>query len=268
MPTAWDWIRMLPATARPGGQKVSTRIGRRKVREKGIGLMVETNSSGTRTLDAASRAAVLAAASEPLPRMDAEQKEMGGPSPALNVGPGAWRVARDVAMAMLVFQLVHFVEHVAQLGYWAMHTSSAPWLTPWATAGRELLVIDGTHASGNELLHLVGNLIFLVGILALVGLVFRARQSTGEIPFLKPALLLQGAHVIEHVLLTGTYLAIGEAIGFTTLFGLADGAFGSGLRVWAHFLLNLVATYFVLRALLEMKRRGLLAIDGHLEGAA
>jgi hypothetical protein len=94
----------------------------------------------------------------------------------------------------------------------------------------------------------------------------RPRQSTGEIPFLKPALLLQGAHVIEHVLLTGTYLAIGEPIGFTTLFGLGDGAFGSGLRVWAHFLLNLVATYFAVRAVLEMRRRGLLAIDGHLEG--
>jgi hypothetical protein len=66
--------------------------------------------------------------------------------------------------------------------------------------------------------------------------------------------------------LTGTYLASGEAIGFTTVFGLADGAFGSTLRVWAHFLLNLVATYFALRAVLEMRRSGLLAIDGHLKG--
>jgi hypothetical protein len=197
--------------------------------------------------------------------MDAEQKEMG-PPPALNMGPGAWRVVRDVATAALVFQLVHFIEHVAQLGYWAMHTSSAPWLTPWAMAGRELLVVDGTPASGNELLHLVGNLIFLAGVLALAGLVPRARRWTGEIPFLKPAILLQGAHVIEHVLLTGTYLASGEAIGFTTVFGLADGAFGSTLRVWAHFLLNLVATYFALRAVLEMRRSGLLAIDGHLKG--
>ena len=199
------------------------------------------------------------------PSPHGRRAEGNGPI-ALNMGPGAWRVVRDVAIAALVFQLVHLIEHVAQLGYWAMHTSSAPWLTPWAIAGRELLVVDGTPASGNELLHLVGNLIFLAGVLALVGLVFRERQSTSEIPFLKPAFLLQGAHVIEHVLLTGTYLAIGEAIGFTALFGLVDGAFGSGLRVWAHFLLNLVATCFALRAVLEMRRRGLLAIDGHLEG--
>lgn len=238
------------------------------MREKGVELIVETNSSGEQTLNIGSSAAVLVAASEPLARMDAEQNEMGSPSPALSMGPRAWRMVRDVAIAALVFQLVHFVEHVAQLSYWAMHTSSAPWLTPWAIAGRELLVVDGTPASGNELLHLVGNLIFLAGVLALVGLVFSARQSPGEIPFLKPALLLQGAHVIEHVLLTGTYLAIGDAVGFTTLFGLADGAFGSGLRVWAHFLLNLVATYFVSRAVLEMKRRGLLAMDSLLEGAA
>jgi hypothetical protein len=70
----------------------------------------------------------------------------------------------------VVFQLVHFIEPVARLGYWAMHTSSAPWLTPWSMAGRELLVVDSTPASGNELLHLVGNLILLAGVLAFGGL--------------------------------------------------------------------------------------------------
>lgn len=183
-------------------------------------------------------------------------------TPALRLRPGAWRMVRDLAVATLVFQVVHFIEHLAQLGYWMMHPSSAPWLTPWAMAGRDMLVVDGTPASGNELLHLVGNLIFLAGLIALVILVWRVGRSIGEVPFLKPALWLEGIHVIEHVLLTGTYLAGGKAIGFTTLFGLASGPFGSGLRVWAHFLLNLVGTYFAVRAMLGMKRRGLLTIAG------
>lgn len=182
--------------------------------------------------------------------------------PTLRLRPGAWRVIRDIAVAALIFQVVHFVEHVAQLGYWMTHPTEAPWLTPWAMAGRDLLVVDGTPASGNELLHLVGNLIFLAGLVALIALVWRLGQSIGEVPFLKPALWLQGIHVLEHVLLTGTYLAAGKAIGFTTLFGLAQGPFGSGLRVWAHFLLNLVGTYFAVRAVLEMRRRGLLTISG------
>lgn len=171
-------------------------------------------------------------------------------------------MVRDVAIAALVFQVVHFIEHVAQLGYWMSHPAAAPWLTPWAIAGRDALIVDGTPASGNELLHLLGNLIFLVGVFALVALVWRVGQSIGEVPFLKPGLWLQGIHVIEHVVLTGTYLAMGKAAGFTTLFGLAEGAFGSGLRVWAHFLLNLVGTYFVVRAVLDMRRRGLLTIPG------
>lgn len=188
-------------------------------------------------------------------------------SSALRVRPGAWRLVRDVAIAALVFQVVHFIEHLAQLGYWTSHPASAPWLTPWAIAGRDALIVDGTPASGNELLHLLGNLIFLVGLFALVALVWRMGQSVGEVPFLKPALWLQGIHVIEHVLLTGTYLAVGKAIGFTTLFGLAAGPFGSGLRVWAHFLLNLVGTYFAVRAVLDMGRRGLLNVHGEARGS-
>lgn len=183
------------------------------------------------------------------------------------LSPRVWRIVRDIAVAALVFQVVHFIEHVAQLGFWAAHPATAPWLTPWAVAGRDLLIVDGTPASGNELLHLIGNLIFLVGIFALVALARSRARSAGEIPYLRAALLLQGAHVVEHLLLTGTYLAFGSAIGFTTLFGLADGAFGSGLRVWAHFLLNLVGTYLATRAALEMGKRALLTLDGEVRSS-
>lgn len=176
---------------------------------------------------------------------------------ALKMRPGAWRVVRDIAVFALVFQVVHFVEHVAQLGYWISHPTEAPWLTPWAITGRNWLIVDGTPASGNELLHLVGNLIFLVGLVALV--VLAGRGARGEkIPFLRAAFWVQTAHVFEHLLLTGTYLAFGTAAGATTLFGAAQGPFGAGLRVWTHFLLNLVGTYLAVRALVEMQKRGLL----------
>lgn len=173
------------------------------------------------------------------------------------LGPRALRIVRDLAVFGLVFQVVHFIEHFAQLGYWMTHPTEAPWLTPWAITGRNWLIVDGTPASGNELLHLAGNLIFLGGLVALV--VLAGRGARGEkIPFLSAAFWVQTAHVAEHLLLTGTYLAFGTAAGVTTLFGAASGAFGAGLRVWAHFLLNLVGTYLAIRAVAEMQKRGLL----------
>lgn len=76
--------------------------------------------------------------------------------------------------------------------------------------------------------------------------------------YLREAMVLQGIHMAEHVLLTLSYFTLGWAIGFTTLFGAAHGAFGSGLRIWAHFLLNLGGTYYVLRPTWETHGLGLI----------
>ena len=51
----------------------------------------------------------------------------------------------------LAFQAAHLLEHAAQLAYWFMNPTHAPWLTPWAESGQNLLVVDGTAASGSEL---------------------------------------------------------------------------------------------------------------------
>lgn len=57
------------------------------------------------------------------------------------LGTRASQVIRHLTIAALVFQFVHFVEHIAQLSYWFLRPAAPPWLTPWAEtgAGAELL---------------------------------------------------------------------------------------------------------------------------------
>lgn len=165
---------------------------------------------------------------------------------------GLLRAVQYAAVGGLAFQVVHLIEHVAQTAYWAAHPTEAPWLTPWATAGRDMLVVDGKVPTGNELLHLIGNVIFLA---ALVGMLHVARtvgRPATAYPHLGKALWLQGIHVAEHILLTATTLTLGKAMGFSTVFGFASGAWGSSYRVWFHCILNAIATYYALRAMREM----------------
>lgn len=161
-----------------------------------------------------------------------------------------------LAVGALAFQMVHLIEHVAQLGYWIARPLEAPWLTPWAVEGRDALAAGGNLALGNELLHLVGNLIFLGGLLALV-LYSRRREQETPSP-LRIAMVVQGIHVAEHVVLTVTTVVWGKAAGLSTFFGLVDGPVMTSYRVWFHFLINLVATWFAARAVMVFYSRGLL----------
>lgn len=154
----------------------------------------------------------------------------------------------------MAFQVVHLIEHAAQLGHWLGNPTEPPWLTPWAMAGRDALAVGGTAAAGSEVLHLVGNLIFLVALLAMAAVAPRAGSRSHQ--DLDRAVYLQGFHVVEHLLLTISFLIWGRSLGVTTLFGVATGVFGSSLRVWAHFLLNLVATYYAGRAGWALYRHG------------
>lgn len=161
-----------------------------------------------------------------------------------------------LAVGALAFQMVHLIEHVAQLGYWIAHPSEAPWLTPWAIEGRDALAAGGNLALGNELLHLVGNLVFLGGLLALV---FYCRRWELEAPSpLRVAMVVQGIHVAEHFVLTATTAVWGKATGLSTFFGLVSGPVMTSYRVWFHFLINMVATWFAARALMDLQSRGLL----------
>ncbi|HEX9765558.1 MAG TPA: DUF6008 family protein [Nitriliruptorales bacterium] len=154
----------------------------------------------------------------------------------------------------LGFQAVHALEHVLQTAYWALHPVEAPWLTPWAASGRDALaaVTANSPAEGNELLHLAGNLLFLAGLAVLLGLVRRRRSATPR--GLRAALWLQGAHVAEHLLLTASSLWVGRALGVTTAFGQLAGPVGSSVRVWAHFLLNIAATWLATVAVVALIR--------------
>ncbi|MGH3992106.1 MAG: DUF6008 family protein, partial [Pseudonocardiaceae bacterium] len=160
------------------------------------------------------------------------------------------------AGAAAAFQVGHFVEHIAQAGHWLTHPGERPWMTPWGAALAAGLARLDAHnpAQGMELLHLIGNAIFLAGVLALV-LVARTVAAGGAAHrAARWCLWVQGAHVIEHMLLTATVATGGKAIGLSTMFGMLDP--GPALwtyRIWWHFAVNLVATALVLVAIRRLR---------------
>jgi hypothetical protein len=162
------------------------------------------------------------------------------------------RILGFIAAGGLGFQAVHMVEHVVQVVAWVAAPGRPPFLTPWAEVGAEALSVTGQPGLGEELLHLVGNVVFLVGLVALAGLV-RSRSRS-----LMVALVVQGVHVAEHVALTFGVIATGRAIGVTTLFGaLSPGPTLWSVRVLAHLGLNAVATLAAAVALIHILRAGL-----------
>lgn len=149
-------------------------------------------------------------------------------------------------LAAFSFQVTHFLEHIIQLGHWTFHRTEKPFLTPWAESAAASLA-DATL--GVELLHLLGNVIFLAGALALVLELGRSTSLPGRTAA-RRCLLFQTLHVTEHVALTLSVAAIGTPLGVSTLFGLADpGAAAWTYRVWLHFTINLIGTAFALQAL-------------------
>jgi hypothetical protein len=166
------------------------------------------------------------------------------------------RAFKYVAVAALTFQGVHFVEHVAQLGYWFLNPAEAPWITPWALPARDALAVTGEVPLGNELLHLAGNLVFLGGLMALA--IYWNRRGGEASPHLRIALWVQGIHMGEHVALTASTIILGKAVGLSTLLGLISGPAMTSFRVWFHFLINLVATWYAGRAVLALHSEGLL----------
>lgn len=161
--------------------------------------------------------------------------------------------AAAVATVCLLGQGVHFVEHIGQLGYWFLHPSEPPWMTPWAMEGVYALTVGGNTATGVELLHLIGNGIFLAGLGALVFYCSTLGYSLKEARNLRLALYWQGAHMIEHVVLTATVLLVGKSLGLTTFFGLVDGPIMTSWRVWSHFILNLAGSWYAVKALLDLR---------------
>ena len=157
------------------------------------------------------------------------------------------RVAQCVLIGGLAFQLLHFSEHAIQLGHWFLQPRERPWLSTGGTLLRDQLAINNAGvAVRNELLHLVGNLFFLSAVVAIVFLADRAGTASDRLAH--RALVVQGVHFLEHLLLTVTVVATGIPYGASTFFGLVEGAGATSLRVWMHFLLNLGATWYAVLA--------------------
>jgi hypothetical protein len=176
---------------------------------------------------------------------------------AVGLARRRWAVALlAAAIGGGVFQLGHFAEHLAQASYWVTHRDDAPWMTPWASSlahsfGR---LASGTPSFGMEALHLVGNLIFLIGAFPILCIVNRRGRTDVQRPA-RMGVAVQTVHVLEHVALTATVLAGGPARGLSTGFGLFDP--GPGLwtyRVWWHLTINAIGTVALAAALLRWRR--------------
>lgn len=190
----------------------------------------------------------------------------GGVLLSLVVGVVSKGKRRDSALASVVvgavgFQVFHFFEHALQVGYWLIYPQRKPWFTPWAQTGVDGLAYwcqlwPGKGAAGQrgaELLHLIGNGIFLSGIIAMFVL---ARLKNVHQRSIGGALLFQGLHFVEHIILTTTVFVTGTGWGASTMFGRWSGTELSSHRVWWHFTINGIATAIALTALLALYRSG------------
>ena len=173
----------------------------------------------------------------------------------------ASRLLLALVLGVLCFQLVHFLEHLLQLGYWFAHPDEQPWITPWGRVATDgLAALAGHHggrATGTELLHLTGNWITFIGIVAMYLALRSWRVGSRHMRAARIAFWLQLAHVTEHVSLTSTWFLFGTPVGLSTLFGHSfhlEGAWATSIRIWWHFVMVLVPTGAFVLALREFRR--------------
>ena len=102
---------------------------------------------------------------------------------------------------------------------------------------------------GMELLHLIGNSIFLVTI-GSIYCFFPTR-------LVRAAFMIEGFHLCEHLILTSSLIFIGKPIGFSTLFGYSGMVWAReyvvGYRVFWHFAMNLIPPVLIMKALIQWR---------------
>ena len=157
----------------------------------------------------------------------------------------------------LFFQTFHTLEHLIQLSRWFGSPYSPPYMSPIAKAASSQLEssfaaltnITGVSSLGMELLHLVGNGIFLTGgvVLYFSPLFAKIKQYSFY------ALLFEGVHMIEHIILTISALSGNGAWGSSTQFNLLAGSQLTTHRIWWHGAMNLVALLTFALALTKFK---------------
>jgi hypothetical protein len=161
----------------------------------------------------------------------------------------------------LAFQVGHFAEHAIQFGVWVLGDYSqlcgrdTPWMSPWVTElvrrlGAALFPDAGAPRQmmmGMEILHLIGNCIFLVSL----GCLYYCKKSK----WIRWAVYIEGFHFYEHLMLTATAYFVGKPIGLSTLFGgssvIGGPEFAVGYRVTWHFAMNLLPMPFAMVGLME-----------------
>jgi hypothetical protein len=170
-------------------------------------------------------------------------------------------VLAAVAGVGMAFQVGHFAEHAIQFAVWILGDLSnicgrdTPWMSPWVTemvrqAGT--IMFPAANASqqmmmGMEVLHLIGNSIFLTSL----GCLYYCVPSK----WIRWALYTETFHLYEHLMLTSTAYLVGKPIGLSTLFGgsgiIGGREFAVGYRVTWHFAMNLLPMPFAMIGLME-----------------
>lgn len=167
----------------------------------------------------------------------------------------------------LAFQVGHFAEHAIQFGIWVTGNyprisaifcgRSVPYMSPVAielvhALGTSLFPSDSLARQmmvGMEVLHLIGNFIFLTTI---AGALYLCPSR-----LIRWALYVEGAHMCEHVALTLSAYYLGKPMGLSTMFGHSLAWWGPeaavGYRVTFHFIMNLLPMPFVMIALMTEK---------------
>lgn len=161
-----------------------------------------------------------------------------------------WTLLLVVTLLALFFQLVHFGEHIAQAVAWLGGYRNAPYMTQ---LGHYLMHILGDffypnadHAfqqmMGNEILHLIGNVIYAFGTLMLL---FFLRTKITVV-----AAVIETFHLYEHICLTLSAAFTGTPIGMSTMWGMAmEKTTLVTFRVWWHFFANAIPTALTVIAL-------------------
>jgi hypothetical protein len=193
--------------------------------------------------------------------MSEQALDTGFPRPVLDLRT----ILAAIAGLGLAFQIGHFAEHAIQFGVWILGDISkicgrdTPWMSPWVTEiVRNIGIVmfpnaDATRQMmlGMEVLHLVGNSIFLISL----GCLCYCIRSK----WIRWALYIETFHLYEHLVLTVSAYFVGKPIGLSTLFG-GSGVVGSrefavGYRVTWHFVMNLLPLPFAMIGLMKYLRQ-------------
>ncbi len=155
-----------------------------------------------------------------------------------------------LGLLAILFQVGHFFEHIIQVSAWIGGYKEKPYMTEFGVfLVNSLGGLFFPHETdmrknmlGMDVLHLIGNTIFVAGIATMYYFL--------RVKAMLFALIIQTFHFYEHISLTSSNIIIGKSIGLSTLYGMSlDQYVLTAYRVWWHFLFNAIPTALVLFSL-------------------